>query len=92
MPNRSPKLMMSNYLKIFPKKGDPSRTWYNPNHDFEDTGLSDGLVIPTNEGKVLGGKIKSDGLGLTGREGDFFKPTQATHAGGNTSESISGEQ
>lgn len=29
-------VLSGNYLKIFPKKGDPSKTWFNPNHDFED--------------------------------------------------------
>ena len=31
-------VLSGNYLKIFPKKDDPSRTWYNPNHSFEDFG------------------------------------------------------
>ncbi|MGI9532635.1 cytochrome c biogenesis protein CcsA [Lutimonas sp.] len=29
-------VLSGNYLKIFPKKDDPSKTWYNPNHDFTD--------------------------------------------------------
>jgi len=31
-------VLSGNYLKIFPKKDDPSKTWYNPNHDFKDFG------------------------------------------------------
>lgn len=31
-------VLSGNYLKIFPKKDDPTRTWYNPNHSFEDFG------------------------------------------------------
>ncbi len=29
-------VLSGNYLKIFPKKDDPSKTWYNPNYGFED--------------------------------------------------------
>ena len=29
-------VLSGNYLKIFPKKDDPSKTWYNPNHSFDD--------------------------------------------------------
>ena len=29
-------VLSGNYLKIFPKKNDPSKTWYNPNHSFDD--------------------------------------------------------
>lgn len=29
-------VLSGNYLKIFPKKNDPSKTWFNPNHDFND--------------------------------------------------------
>ena len=29
-------VLSGNYLKIFPKKDDPSKTWYNPNYSFED--------------------------------------------------------
>lgn len=29
-------VLSGNYLKIFPKKDDPSKTWFNPNHDFKD--------------------------------------------------------
>lgn len=29
-------VLSGNYLKIFPKKNDPTKTWFNPNHDFND--------------------------------------------------------
>ena len=29
-------VLSGNYLKIFPKKDDPTKTWYNPNHNFKD--------------------------------------------------------
>ncbi len=29
-------VLSGNYLKIFPKKDDPSKTWYNLNYSFED--------------------------------------------------------
>ncbi|WKK64620.1 cytochrome c biogenesis protein [Lutimonas zeaxanthinifaciens] len=38
-------VLSGNYLKIFPKKGDPSRTWYNPNHDFEDFETEDARFV-----------------------------------------------
>lgn len=31
-----------NYLKVFPKKDDQTKTWYNPNHDFNDFTEEDG--------------------------------------------------
>lgn len=34
-------VLSGNYLKIFPKKDDPSKTWYNPNHDFADFNEAD---------------------------------------------------
>ena len=29
-------VLSGNYLKIFPKRDDPSQTWYGPNHGFTD--------------------------------------------------------
>lgn len=34
-------VLSGNYLKIFPKKDDPTKTWYNPNHDFTDFNEAD---------------------------------------------------
>ncbi|MDN3644069.1 cytochrome c biogenesis protein CcsA [Lutimonas halocynthiae] len=34
-------VLSGNYLKIFPKKDDPLKTWYNPNYSFEDFNEAD---------------------------------------------------
>jgi cytochrome c-type biogenesis protein CcsB len=56
-------VLSGNYLKIFPKKDDPSKTWYNPNYSFEDFNEDDarfaqGIIplyfINIQEAKVTG--------------------------------------
>ena len=57
-------VLSGNYLKIFPKKNDPSKTWYNPNHDFEDFETEDKRfiqgIIPLYFGHVQQAKGSGD--------------------------------
>ncbi|NMM50744.1 cytochrome c biogenesis protein CcsA [Marinigracilibium pacificum] len=43
-------LISGNYLKIFPNKNDPDKTWYSYNHDFRNFNTEDGAfaknIIP----------------------------------------------